>query len=190
MLCERRWVKESVSMTGLISLSARSIAAGRTKPSRLNIPALARSVRHRSTSPCHSGEPGLSSGKRSRSRMSRMGPLSQGLLTRYVRPGIRISQDKQKLCSLRKAGSGAPRLRVQAQLSSPRSRPPGTGSLMESDRLRLSPKAARSLIFGALTGAGTLPKNAGYFADAILDTELSGLAGHGFYWLQYYCEHV
>ena len=46
---------------------------------------------------------------------------------------------------------------------------------MESDRLRLSPKAARSLIFGALTGAGTLPKNAGYFADAILDTELSGL---------------
>jgi (2R)-3-sulfolactate dehydrogenase (NADP+) len=61
---------------------------------------------------------------------------------------------------------------------------------MESDRLRLSPKAARSLIFGALTGAGTLPKNAGYFADAILDTELSGLGGHGFYWLQYYCEHA
>ena len=61
---------------------------------------------------------------------------------------------------------------------------------MESDRLRLSPKAARSLIFGALTGAGTLPKNAGYFADAILDTELSGLEGHGFYWLQYYCEHA
>jgi (2R)-3-sulfolactate dehydrogenase (NADP+) len=61
---------------------------------------------------------------------------------------------------------------------------------LESDRLRLSPKAARSLIFGALTGAGTLPKNAGYFADAVLDTELSGLEGHGFYWLQYYCEHA
>ena len=41
-----------------------------------------------------------------------------------------------------------------------------------------------------LTGAGTAAANAGYFADAILDTELSGLEGHGFYWLQYYCEHV
>jgi (2R)-3-sulfolactate dehydrogenase (NADP+) len=56
--------------------------------------------------------------------------------------------------------------------------------------VRLAPKAARKLIFAALTGAGTLPGNAGYFADAILDTELSGLEGHGFYWLQYYCEHV
>ena len=56
--------------------------------------------------------------------------------------------------------------------------------------LRLKPKAARRLIFAALTGAGTSAANAGYFADAILDTELSGLEGHGFYWLQYYCEHV
>jgi (2R)-3-sulfolactate dehydrogenase (NADP+) len=61
---------------------------------------------------------------------------------------------------------------------------------MASDLLRLSPKAARKLIFEALTGAGTLARNAGYFSDAILDTELSGLEGHGFYWLQYYCEHV
>ena len=61
---------------------------------------------------------------------------------------------------------------------------------MASNPVRLSAKAARSLIFEALTGAGTLPANAGYFADAILDTELSGLEGHGFYWLQYYCEHV
>lgn len=61
---------------------------------------------------------------------------------------------------------------------------------MPSNQLRLMPKAARRLIFAALTGAGTLAKNAGYFADAILDTELSGLEGHGFYWLQYYCEHV
>ena len=61
---------------------------------------------------------------------------------------------------------------------------------MESEQLRLSPKAARNLIFEALTGAGTHAKNAGYFTDAILDTELSGLEGHGFYWLQYYCEHV
>jgi (2R)-3-sulfolactate dehydrogenase (NADP+) len=61
---------------------------------------------------------------------------------------------------------------------------------MASNQLRLAPKAARKLIFEALTGAGTLPGNAGYFADAILDTELSGLEGHGFYWLQYYCEHV
>ena len=56
--------------------------------------------------------------------------------------------------------------------------------------LRLKPKAARQLIFAALTGAGTSAANAGYFADAILDTELSGLEGHGFYWLQYYCAHV
>jgi len=61
---------------------------------------------------------------------------------------------------------------------------------MTQDQLKLSPTAARKLIFAALTGAGTAEKNAGYFADAILDTELSGLEGHGFYWLQYYCEHV
>ncbi len=57
-------------------------------------------------------------------------------------------------------------------------------------KVKLSPKQARSLIFKALTGAGTALQNARYFTDAILDTELSGLEGHGFYWLQYYCEHV
>jgi (2R)-3-sulfolactate dehydrogenase (NADP+) len=56
--------------------------------------------------------------------------------------------------------------------------------------IKLTPKAARKLIFDALTGAGTAPRNAEYFTDAILDTELSGLEGHGFYWLQFYCEHV
>ncbi|HNB28984.1 MAG TPA: Ldh family oxidoreductase [Alphaproteobacteria bacterium] len=61
---------------------------------------------------------------------------------------------------------------------------------MTQDVLRLSPKAARKLIFAALTGAGTAARNAEYFSEAILDTELSGLEGHGFYWLQYYCEHV
>jgi (2R)-3-sulfolactate dehydrogenase (NADP+) len=61
---------------------------------------------------------------------------------------------------------------------------------MASSQLRLTPKSARKLIFEALTGAGTHARNAGYFADAILDTELGGLEGHGFYWLQYYCEHV
>lgn len=55
---------------------------------------------------------------------------------------------------------------------------------------RLSVAKARRLISGALTGAGTTPANARYFTEAILDTELSGLEGHGFYWLQYYCEHV
>jgi (2R)-3-sulfolactate dehydrogenase (NADP+) len=49
---------------------------------------------------------------------------------------------------------------------------------------------ARKLISGALTGAGTSPANARYFTGAILDTEMSGLAGHGFYWLEYYCQHV
>ncbi len=49
---------------------------------------------------------------------------------------------------------------------------------------------ARQLIFNALTGAGTARHNAKYFTEAILDTELSGLEGHGFYWLQYYCAHV
>lgn len=56
--------------------------------------------------------------------------------------------------------------------------------------ITLTPKQARKLIFDALVGAGTASANAGYFADAILDTELSGLTGHGFYWLQYYCAHV
>ena len=54
----------------------------------------------------------------------------------------------------------------------------------------LSPPEAFSLIWNALTGSGTSPKNAEYFTQAILDTELSGLEGHGFYWLQYYCEHL
>ena len=54
----------------------------------------------------------------------------------------------------------------------------------------LSSEDARALIWNALTGSGTPPKNAGYFTDAILDTELSGLEGHGFYWLQYYCAHL
>jgi (2R)-3-sulfolactate dehydrogenase (NADP+) len=56
--------------------------------------------------------------------------------------------------------------------------------------MRLKPADARKLIFGALTGAGTSPANAGYLTEAILDTELSGLDGHGFYWLQDYCAHV
>jgi (2R)-3-sulfolactate dehydrogenase (NADP+) len=54
----------------------------------------------------------------------------------------------------------------------------------------LSVAAARGLISGALEGAGTSPDNARYFTEAILDTELSGLDGHGFYWLQYYCLHL
>ncbi|WP_374332979.1 Ldh family oxidoreductase [Aestuariivirga sp.] len=61
---------------------------------------------------------------------------------------------------------------------------------MGDDLLRLSPEAARKLIHDALTGAGASPRNAAYFTEAILDTELSGLEGHGFYWLQYYCEHL
>jgi (2R)-3-sulfolactate dehydrogenase (NADP+) len=59
-----------------------------------------------------------------------------------------------------------------------------------NDMVLLSVKKARSLIFDALTGAGTSKKNAAYFTEAILDTELSGLEGHGFYWLQYYCLHL
>ncbi len=58
------------------------------------------------------------------------------------------------------------------------------------DMLTITAANARQLIYAALTGAGTTSDNAGYFTDAILDTELSGLDGHGFYWLQYYCEHV
>jgi len=54
----------------------------------------------------------------------------------------------------------------------------------------LSVEEAHTLISNALTGSGTLHENAKYFTDAILDTELSGLEGHGFYWLQYYCEHL
>ena len=54
----------------------------------------------------------------------------------------------------------------------------------------LTPEAARDLIHAALTGSGLASGNAGYFTEAILDTELSGLEGHGFYWLQYYCEHL
>ncbi len=59
-----------------------------------------------------------------------------------------------------------------------------------SELVRLKPAAARKLIFAALTGAGAAARNVTYFTEAILDTELSGLEGHGFYWLQYYCEHL
>ena len=56
--------------------------------------------------------------------------------------------------------------------------------------LLLSPTEAHTLIVNALIGSGTSPENVGYFSEAILDTELSGLEGHGFYWLQYYCAHL
>lgn len=56
--------------------------------------------------------------------------------------------------------------------------------------VRLSETEARRLIHGALVGAGLLPSRAGYFTEAILDTEMSGLEGHGFYWLQFYCAHL
>jgi (2R)-3-sulfolactate dehydrogenase (NADP+) len=59
-----------------------------------------------------------------------------------------------------------------------------------ADIKKLKVDEASDFIFDALVGAGTVARNARYFADAILDTELSGLEGHGFYWLQYYCEHV
>jgi (2R)-3-sulfolactate dehydrogenase (NADP+) len=49
---------------------------------------------------------------------------------------------------------------------------------------------SRDLIRSALTGSGLADRHAGYFTEAILDTELSGLDGHGFYWLQYYCQHL
>jgi (2R)-3-sulfolactate dehydrogenase (NADP+) len=56
--------------------------------------------------------------------------------------------------------------------------------------ITLTPAKAHKLILSALTGAGASLANSRYFADAILDTELSGLEGHGFYWLQYYCQHL
>jgi (2R)-3-sulfolactate dehydrogenase (NADP+) len=49
---------------------------------------------------------------------------------------------------------------------------------------------ARELIRSALTGSGLAQSHGPYFTDAILDTELSGLEGHGFYWLDYYCQHL
>ena len=58
------------------------------------------------------------------------------------------------------------------------------------DRVTLTPKEAKRLIAGALEGASTARENARYFTEAILDTELSGLEGHGFFWLQFYCAHV
>jgi (2R)-3-sulfolactate dehydrogenase (NADP+) len=61
---------------------------------------------------------------------------------------------------------------------------------MPADPITLTPKAARALIFNALTGAGTTPENARYLTEGVLDTELSGMAGHGFHWLPSYCQHV
>lgn len=61
---------------------------------------------------------------------------------------------------------------------------------MPADQITLTPKAARALVFNALTGAGTTPENARYLTEGVLDTELSGMAGHGFHWVPYYCQHV
>lgn len=54
----------------------------------------------------------------------------------------------------------------------------------------LTPAVARDLIRSALIGSGLAERHTTYFTDAILDTELSGLEGHGFYWLDYYCQHL
>jgi (2R)-3-sulfolactate dehydrogenase (NADP+) len=56
--------------------------------------------------------------------------------------------------------------------------------------IKLTATQAKKLIHDALTGAGTSPVNARYFTEAILDTEMSGLTGHGFFWLDYYCQHA
>jgi (2R)-3-sulfolactate dehydrogenase (NADP+) len=56
--------------------------------------------------------------------------------------------------------------------------------------ITITPKEAQKLIVRALVGAGTLEENARYFTKGILDTELSGLTGHGFFWVPWYCEHV
>jgi len=61
---------------------------------------------------------------------------------------------------------------------------------MPADLMILTPKAARALIFKALTGAGTTPENARHLTEGVLDTELSGMAGHGFDWVPHYCQHV
>ncbi|MBM3614504.1 MAG: hypothetical protein FJX28_03430 [Alphaproteobacteria bacterium] len=50
--------------------------------------------------------------------------------------------------------------------------------------------AARDLIRSALTGSGLALRHSSYLTEAIVDTELSGLDGHGFYWLDYYCQHL
>jgi len=56
--------------------------------------------------------------------------------------------------------------------------------------VKLTVDKASDLIFDALVGAGVAARNARYLTDAILDTELSGLEGHGLHWLPTYCEHV
>jgi (2R)-3-sulfolactate dehydrogenase (NADP+) len=59
-----------------------------------------------------------------------------------------------------------------------------------SKPVKLTADQASDLIFDALVGAGTVARNARYLADAVLETELAGLDGHGFHWLKVYCEHV
>jgi (2R)-3-sulfolactate dehydrogenase (NADP+) len=59
-----------------------------------------------------------------------------------------------------------------------------------TEMMTLTVREARKLISDALIGAGTAVHNARYFSEAILDTELAGLEGHGFFWLQFYCAHV
>ncbi len=68
--------------------------------------------------------------------------------------------------------------------------PKAQGQAKGGNMARLSETEARRLVHGALVGAGLLPSKAGYFTEAIVDTEMSGLEGHGFYWLQFYCNHL
>ncbi len=58
------------------------------------------------------------------------------------------------------------------------------------DTVNLRPRAAHKLVVAALTGAGAKKKNISCLADSIIETELAGMAGHGFFWLPIYCQHL
>ena len=50
--------------------------------------------------------------------------------------------------------------------------------------------AAHRLVVSALTRAGARKKKISYLADSIIETELAGMAGHGFFWLPISCQHL
>jgi (2R)-3-sulfolactate dehydrogenase (NADP+) len=49
---------------------------------------------------------------------------------------------------------------------------------------------ARRLAMRALTRSGGARTNVRYLVDAIIDSELVGMASHGFFWLPVYCSHL
>ena len=61
---------------------------------------------------------------------------------------------------------------------------------MKKTTVTLGIENARRLALRALVRSGAARANVRYLADAVIDSELVGMPGHGFFWLPVYCSHL